>query len=178
MAESITIARPYAKAAFEYARQEKNLQSWSDALTLLATIAQQPALKNSLASPSLTAEQKSRNFIDVCGEKLSDSQKNFVCLLAENKRLTLLAEIQNLFELYKAAQEKAIDVDLQTAFELDTDAQQKLVQSLSRKLDREVTLRTSVNNTLIGGVLIRAGDTVIDGSVRGKLAKLAEAIGV
>ena len=178
MAETITIARPYAKAAFEYARQQKNLQSWSDALALLAKIAEQPAIKAILASPSLTAEHKSRSFTDVCGDKLNSHQQNFVRLLADNKRLNLLADIQKLFELYKAAQEKAVDVDLQTAFELDPQWRQKLVETLSRKLDRQVTLQTSINNHLIGGVLIRAGDTVIDGSVRGKLAKLAEAIGI
>lgn len=178
MAELTTLARPYAKAAFEHARKANEIQAWSDALTLLAVVSQQGAVQKLLSSPALTAEQKSTTIIEICGEKMNPAQRNFVHILADNKRLALLVEIQHLFELYKAALEKAIDVEVQTAFEIEPALQQKLRESLTKKLEREVTLQTSVNKDLIGGALIRAGDTVIDGSVRGRLAKLAEAMGV
>ncbi len=178
MAELTTLARPYAKAAFEYARKANDIQAWSDASTLLATVSQQDTVEKLLASPARTAEQKSAAIIEVCGDKLNSAQQNFVRILAENKRLALLVEIQHLFELYKAALEKSIDVEVQTAYEIEPALQQKLRESLTKKLEREVTLQTSINKELIGGALIRAGDTVIDGSVRGRLAKLAEAMGV
>lgn len=178
MAELTTLARPYAKAAFEYARKANEMQAWSDALTLLAVVSQQGAVQKLLSSPAQTAEQKSTAIIEVCGEKMNPAQQNFIRILADNKRLVLLVEIQHLFELYKAALEKAIDVEVQTAFEIEPALQQKLRESLTKKLEREVTLQTSINKDLIGGALIRAGDTVIDGSVRGRLAKLAEAMGV
>lgn len=178
MAELTTLARPYARAAFEFARAEKNLASWSEALGLVAAINEEVSIKKVLASPSLTAEQKSAAYIDVCGDSLSASQQNFLKVLSENKRLPLLDEIHNLFELYKANQEKSVEVDLQSAFAIDSDIEEKLKTTLSKTLDREVNLHTSIDKDLIGGALIRAGDTVIDGSVRGRLAKLAEAMGV
>ena len=176
MAELTTLARPYARAAFEYAREAKDLQSWSEALGVLASVAEQSNVQALLASPAFTAEHKSAKFIEVCGDRLNSGQQNFVRVLAEKKRLGLLMPIRALFELYKANQEKSVDVDIRSAFEISPELEQKLVQSLTKKLDREVKLQTSVDKNLLGGALIRAGDTVIDGSVRGRLAKLAEAM--
>ena len=178
MAELTTLARPYAKAAFESAREASDLQGWSDALTLLASVSLSEKIHLVLDSPSLNGEQKAEVFIEVCGEKLNEKQKNFVKVLAENKRLGLLASVQEQFELYKANAEKSVDVEIQAAFEISPELQQKIAQALAKKLDREVTLQTSVDSSLLGGALIRAGDTVIDGSVKGRLAKLAEAMGV
>lgn len=176
MAELTTIARPYAKAAFEFARHSNDLAGWANALSLLSAVAQSDGMNSVQNAPDLTAEQKSAAFIEVCGEELNAGQQNFVKTLAENKRLPLLPQVLELYELFKANQEKAIDVDVQTAFEISSDLQSKLAETLSKKLDREVTLQTSVDKSLLGGALIRAGDTVIDGSVRGRLAKLAEAM--
>lgn len=177
MAELTTLARPYAKAAFEYARAQKDLSGWSQALSLAAAITVEANVSKILASPSRTAEQKSQAYIDVCGDKLNAQQQNFIRVLAENKRLPLLGEISTLFEMYKANQEKTLDVDVQSAFEIDAAVTEKLKTALSQKLDREVKLQTTINKDLIGGALIRAGDTVIDGSIRGRLAKLGEALG-
>ncbi|VUD63921.1 ATP synthase subunit delta [Thalassocella blandensis] len=178
MAELTTLARPYAKAAFESAREAGDLQGWSDALTLLASVSLSEKIDLVLDSPNLNGEQKAEVFIEICGEKLNEKQKNFVKVLAENKRLGLLVPVQEQFELYKANIEKSVDVDIQAAFEISPELQQKIAQALAKKLDREVTLQTSVDTSLLGGALIRAGDTVIDGSVKGRLAKLAEAMGV
>jgi F-type H+-transporting ATPase subunit delta len=97
-------------------------------------------------------------------------------LLAENKRLSLLPEISTLFEILKANQEKSIDVEITTAFEISLDVSNKLAQALKIRLQREIKLATRVNQNLIGGAVIRAGDTVIDNSIRGKLSKLAESM--
>ena len=176
MAELSTVARPYAKAAFEYALAAGDLAGWSAQLSTAAAVARQGVIKKVLASPAMTTDQQAQTFIDVCGDALNDKGQNFIRVLAKNKRLTLLPQIAVIFEAHKAAQEKSVDVELSTAFELDASAQQSLVQALSGKLQREVKVTAVVDKELLGGVLIRAGDLVIDGSVRGRLAKLAEAM--
>lgn len=176
MAELTTIARPYAKAAFELADSAGELQKWSGMLALAAAVAQQDNMKQVLASPALTATQKAEAFSDVCGEELDAKANNLIASLATYQRLELLPEIQELFELHKAQREKSVDVEVATAFELSGEIQDKLAKALSAKLDREVKVSTSVDKSLLGGALVRAGDTVIDGSVRGRLAKLAEAM--
>lgn len=177
MAELTTLVRPYAKAAFEFALQDNSLSEWSDMLNLMATAARDPEMERALHHPSLTDEEKASAFLDVCDSKLSETGKNFVRILAENKRLTLLPEIAERFEALKAEQERAIDVELTSAFELTAEQEGKLSQALERKLNRQVRLSSATDKSLMGGVIVRAGDMVIDASVRGKLRKLADAIG-
>ena len=112
----------------------------------------------------------------MCGYELTGGVKKFVKLVAENKRIPLLPEIVEVFEQFKSNREKSVDVNVTTVFELDDDVQQKLNASLNRKLDREVNLQTTIDKSLLGGVIIHAADIVIDGSVRGRLAKLAESM--
>ena len=176
MAELTTLARPYAKAAFEFARAAKDLSGWSDALTQAALVAATEPMQALFDSPSVTRSEKGEKFRQVCAEALGEKQQNFIQVLAENSRLNLLPEILELFELYKAAQEKTVDVDIQTAYDITPELEQKLAAALAKKLDRDVSLNTSVDKSLLGGALIRAGDTVIDGSVRGRLARLSEAM--
>lgn len=178
MAELTTLARPYAKAAFMAAKEDKDLAGWSKALEVAASVSAHDKVQNLLQSPSLTSEQKSESFCALCGGDLDSKQQNFMHSLAQNRRLILLPQIAILFELYKANHEKAIDVSVESAFEISSDLEKQLISALSKKLERDVTLQTSVNEALLGGALIRAGDTVIDGSVRGRLAKLAETLNV
>jgi F-type H+-transporting ATPase subunit delta len=174
MAEIITLARPYAKAAFEVALADSDLESWSKMLAVLASVADEGPVATMLSSPALAAEQLAQCLIDVCGDELDSKGQNFIRLLAENKRLDLLSGISTLFEALKANQEKSVDVEITTAFEISSDVSDKLAQALKTRLQREIKLATRVNQSLIGGAVIRAGDTVIDNSVRGKLSKLAE----
>jgi F-type H+-transporting ATPase subunit delta len=176
MAELTTLARPYAKAAFDFANGANVLDQWSGMLALAGAVSSSAGIDKLLASPTLTTEQKGNAFIEICGDALSEQAGNFVKILAENKRLELLPSIAQLFEAFKAQKEKSVDVELQSAFELSTAVQEQLAKALSVKLDREVNVTGSVDKSLIGGVVIRAGDTVIDGSVKGRLAKLAEAM--
>lgn len=176
MAELITLARPYAKAAFEVALQAEALDKWSSMLALSAAVSGDSAVSAVLSSPSLSSDQVADAFIGVCGDELDDRGKNFVHLLAENKRLVLLPEISTLFDNLKASQEKSIDVEITTAFEISSDVSNKLAQALKKRLQREILLATKVDQSLIGGAIIRAGDNVIDSSVRGKLSKLAESM--
>ena len=176
MAELSTLARPYARAVFESARADGLLKEWANALAVAASVSSDSTVKQLLAAPGLTAAQKSAAFADVCGSELSDKFKNFVSVLADNKRLALLPYIESLFADLKAQFEKAINVNVTTAYEISAETQAQLVIALTKKLDRVVTLESSTDESLIGGAIIRAGDTVIDGSVRGRLAKMTEAM--
>ena len=178
MAELSTLARPYAKAAFEAARAEDNLAGWSSQLASAAAVAGDEQIASLLTSPSLTAEQKATAVVEVCGDALDDKGRNFIRVLADNRRLPLLGEIATQFERYRANQERSVDVTLLTAFPLAEETGDKLAGVLGRKLEREVRVQSQVDESLLGGVLIRADDLVIDGSVRGRLNKLAEAMNV
>ena len=176
MAELTTLARPYAKAAFEYAVDHNQLVPWYEQLATAAAVSADETMAGVLNDPSLTAAQLAGKLADVCGEALSAELRNFIAILASNKRIALLPEIYTQFAQYKANREKTVDVDVISAFDLAENARNRLAEVLGNKLERQVEVRTSTDSNLIGGVLIRAGDLVIDGSVRGRLNKLAEAM--
>jgi len=176
MAELSTIARPYAKAAFEYARDNSVLAPWSEQLSAVAAVTLDSAMVTVLGNPAMTSAQQAQTLIDVCGDAIGQKVRNFVVILSENKRIPLLPEIVTLFVQHKANQEKSVDVEVVSAFDMSDETSNKLAEVLSKKLQREVKVSTSTDEDLLGGVLIRAGDLVIDGSVRGRLNKLAEAM--
>ena len=176
MAEISTLARPYARAAFEYALEKGVLTEWSGQLAMVAAIASDKGMSRVLDNPALSSEQQASILNNVCADSTGQEMKNFISILSANKRLSLLPEIRKQFELYKAHQEKAVDVEVISAFELPEATVNRLADVLGKKLERQVKVSTSTDNNLLGGVLIRAGDMVIDGSVRGKLNRLAEAM--
>ncbi|MEH6515592.1 MAG: F0F1 ATP synthase subunit delta [Halioglobus sp.] len=176
MAELSTLARPYAKAVFEFARDNGDLSQWSTQLETVAAVSQDSTMMAVFGNPSLTAEQQAQTLSDVCGDELDTQGCNFVAILADNKRLALLPEIYSLFAKYKAMQEKSVDVEVVSAFDLADSVRDKLAEVLGKKLERDVKVSTTTDSSLLGGVLIRADDLVIDGSVRGRLNKLAEAM--
>lgn len=178
MAEFTTLARPYAKAAFAVAREEKNLQGWFEALGLAASVAAEEKVQKLIFSPTYSYEQKAQIFLELCGDKFDSKMQAFIRLLVENDRLSLILEISILFDQYKSNLEKTVEVDITSAFEITSELEKKLAETLTKKLEREVSLHTSIDKSLLGGALIRAGDTVIDGSVKGRLAKLAETMNV
>ena len=174
MAELITVARPYAKAAFQFADENGALAEWSDMLAFAAAVSTDEAVSSFLNNPKITSAQKAEAFGDLCKDKLNAQGKNFVAMLAQNKRLAALPEIAVLFEALKSQKEQSVDVEITSAFALSDEQGKKLAAALKQKLGREVNVTTAEDKALLGGVIIRAGDMVIDGSVRGKLAKLAE----
>lgn len=174
MADPITLARPYAKAAFQVALAGNALAEWSRMLGVAATVTEQSAVHSALTDPGRSWQEIAVMFRSLCGEDLNEQVRNLVNLLAENKRLLLLPQIRALFEELKANQERSVDVEFITAFPVSEDASSSLEQALKTRLQREIRLTASVDPTLIGGAVIRAGDQVIDSSIRGKLAKLAE----
>lgn len=176
MAELSTLARPYAKAAFEYAADSREMAQWSAALSLLGAVVQQQKILQLLSLPVYTPAQQVEALISICGDSLSGGQQNFIKVLSEHRRLPLLAEISRQFEILKANREKTVDVEVVSASDITPEQQQQLSQALSARLERSVAMHVTTDKKLLGGAVIRAGDTVIDGSLRGRLAKLAEAM--
>lgn len=176
MAELATLARPYARAVFNYAVAAGDMQAWSAMLGVLSAVAQHEKIVRMCGAPDLNSEQQARAISDACGDQLNNEGRNFVSVLAENRRLPLLPYVARLYEGFKAQREKTVNVEITSAFPLEDSTEQKLAASLQKKLDRTVSVATTVDKELLGGVIIRTGDMVIDGSVRGKLAKLGEAI--
>lgn len=176
MAELSTLARPYAKAAFQYAEGADALQAWSDQIRIAADIVDDEKVATVLDTPSYTSTALAEVVLNLAGDSLDQAVGNFVHVLAENKRLSLLSQISALFEQFKANRESSVDIELVSAFELAEETQQKLSEALAAKLERRVNVSATLDSSLLGGVLVRAGDTVIDGSVRGRLNKLAEAM--
>ena len=178
MAESITVARPYTKAAFETALAQGDLGSWSEFLNMAAAVVADPGLAQVLDNPELTAAQKAQLVTDVVNgsHPVSQQAQNFLNLLAENKRLSLLPEVSSLYDTLKANQEQSVDVSIVSAFDLGYEQQDKLAQALSAMLSREINITSTTDASVLGGVIVHAGDLVIDGSVKGKLGKLAEAM--
>ena len=173
MAERATIARPYAKAAFEFARDANALAQWSAGLITAAEIVADPRVAAATKSPRWTAAELVGLITDVAGAKLDAGIGNFVRVLAENRRLALLPEIAAHYEALRAAAENTVDVDVSSAIALDAAQQEKLSASLSARLKRRVRMHLSVDPTLLGGLTVRAGDLVIDGSLKGRLQRLA-----
>lgn len=178
MAELTTLARPYSKAAFEYAREARQLDQWLEALTFAAAVVADSKVAHLLDSPMLTTRQKADLVIDLCGDRFDEKLKAFVVVLAENKRLSLISVIAEQFAYLKAQQEKFSAVNVVSAFALDKKTEKALAEKLKAVLTTDVSLRTEVDPTLLGGIIVRSGDQVIDASVRGRLHKLAEALGV
>ncbi|MBE0484113.1 MAG: F0F1 ATP synthase subunit delta [Bacterioplanes sp.] len=176
MAELTTLARPYAKAVFAEAQEKNALDAWSSDLALLSSVITEPTVIKVSGHPSLSAQQQAQVVLDVCGDTLNNAAKNLVAVLAENKRLTLVPAIAALYEELKAQLQNVVDVEITSAFELSDAQADKLAQSLKAKLQCEVRMTSKVDENIIGGAIIRAGDLVIDGSVIGKLSKLAEAM--
>ena len=175
MAELSTLARPYAKAAFEYADAAASLDVWLEQIATVAAVVHEPRVRDLLAGPTRTTEEHADLLITLCGD-LPDPVANFTRVLAANRRLTLLPEISAQFSQLKAAREKSIEVHVSSAFDMPQETRNRLARALGDKLQREVILSSETDSSLLAGVLIKAGDIVIDGSVRGRLNKLADAL--
>ncbi len=175
--ESTTIARPYAEAVFDRALESGSLDLWSETLGLLSTVVQDPAMAGLTATPQLSRHQLAELLIDIGGDRLNEEGRNLVKLLAKNGRAAILPEIAALFETLKSEQEGAVDVIVTSAFPIEPAEEQALADALKRKLGRDIRISSEHDPELIGGVRVRAGDLVIDGSVSGQLKQLVSALG-
>lgn len=176
MSHAITVARPYAQAAFDEAQKKGELKSWSEMLHVAAEAVSLPDMKAIIMSTQVPAAKLNDLMLAICGDKISATAGNFIKLLVENKRLDVFPEILAIFETLKAEAEKSVDVVVTSAFDLSDAQKQKIAAALKVRMGREIKLSCEINKELLGGIVIRAGDKVIDGSARTRLNELAVAL--
>ena len=177
MAEAITIARPYAHAVFGIAKDKGELKSWSELLAVLSQCVAQPEVQSIISSPAVSDEQVINLLANVSGKLMTDDARNFLAVLAKNDRLSVLADVAVIYEELREEAEQMMTADVTSALELTAEQEKDISAALKQRLGRDITLNTSVDQTLLGGAIIRAGDLIIDGSALGKLNRLANAIG-
>ena len=177
MAEYTTVARPYASAVYKLAAESSAEESWGDILQLMSAVTSDAAMLKVLDNPELDKDKKGEMLVHVLGDRLNEQQKNLVMLMADNDRLKVLPEVAEQFEVYRAEAEGKVDAEVVSAFALSSEQESAITATLKKKLGREVSLTTSVDESLIGGVVIKAGDTIIDGSMKSQLEALATTLG-
>jgi F-type H+-transporting ATPase subunit delta len=173
MQENITIARPYAQAAFEEARQGKKLQEWSDVLSFLGAVVADPGMRKIIQDPRVGRERLRELISDICGERLFKEGQNFVRLLIEAGRIQHAPEIAQIYEALRAEAEGVVDVDVVSAYPLEQGQEKLIVKAVQQRTGKDVKVTSRIDQSLIGGVVVRIGDLVIDTSLRGRLKQLA-----
>lgn len=177
MAEKSTIARPYAEAVFALAQEGGQLKEWSVLLQAISLVASDEGMQSLIGNTSVNKTQVSKLIIDVAGSGdknvMTDQGQNLIKLLAENRRLNVVAEIAEQFEALKAEAEKTIEAEIVSATNVSAAQQSLIAEKLKARLGRDVSLTCTIDESLMGGAIIKAGDMVIDGSVSGKLNKLS-----
>lgn len=174
--ELVTCARPYARAVFDYAKQANQLAEWARMLSICTSVASTSNVNSLLGNPALTGIQQAKVFLTLCEGSLSREVENFINILSENKRITLLPHIELLFKQLKAEEESSQDVTIISALPLTQEQLEELRKKVGVRLNRSIKLTAKIDKSLIGGVIIKAGDLVIDGSIRARLIKLADAM--
>lgn len=177
-ADAATIARPYAEAVFSRAQEAGELELWSDMLALLALLVQNPDMARVIRDPLFDREQLTGLIIEICDERLNNEGRNLVRLLVQNGRTTLLPEVARIYELLKDESLKVLNVHVRAAYALQQVQKKNIAAALEARLGRKITITSEKDTDLIGGIHIRAGDMVIDGSVRGQLQQLSNELGI
>lgn len=175
MSSALTLARPYARAAFESALSHAALASWAEKLAFAAEVAADPRVTALFGNPRLNGDQLASLFLPH-GEKADTDFGRFIGLLTDNGRLPVLPEIGVLFEQLKLESERTLKVRLRTAERVDAAQLEKISAALKRRFNRDIELSQSIDPKMLGGAIIDAGELVIDGSVRGRLARLEQAL--
>ncbi|WP_423908244.1 F0F1 ATP synthase subunit delta [Candidatus Spongiihabitans sp.] len=170
------IARPYAQALFELAQEQKDLAGWAERLQLLAVVASDKTLINLARDPRISSAQLAELIVDVCSDKLNDGGKNLVKLLVRNGRVNAMGDIAQAYVVLKAEAEKVVAANMITAAPINESQQKQFAEALQSRLGRSVNLEFEVDEELIGGAVIRAGDWVVDGSVKAQLEQLVGAL--
>lgn len=176
MAEAITVARPYAEAVYKLAIANDSLAQWSKMLQLAAAIAEDAQMKLLIGNPVISAKQLGELFLEIGRNKFNTEARNLVMLLIENKRVTVLSQISQLFEQLKAQHEGVLEARIVSAFAMESKQLKKLIDDLEQKFKRKIEAQVSVDPELIGGIKVEIGDEILDASVRGKLEAMAVAL--
>lgn len=176
MADNASIARPYARAVFALASEANNHDAWTQALDLIASVVADESVADLLGSPQVKRDQLIDLLNSVCGDRLPEGGDNLVRLLVQNDRLETVADIQQQYVDLVAQAKQSINAEVFTAQALSEQQREKLIDALQTRLGVSVTLTESVDEELLGGAIVKAGDLVIDGSARGRIEKLASAL--
>jgi len=172
MKENYTVARPYAQAVFELAHEESDLGRWSDMLKLISMVVSNPQMYLVLENPKLDSAFQTAFILDICGDHLSETGKKFVRVLADGRRLSQASAIFKLFEQYRLEEEETVDVEVISPYPLDDQEKDRIAQAMKKRFGKKININTRIDETLIGGSIIRAGDSVIDASIKGSLRQL------
>ena len=172
MLEKITIARPYAQAVFEYARENNEVAQWSDLLQFLKLIVSDRDMQQLMHNPRVSERQLEELLAELCGDRLTDSGRNFIRILIDSDRLQYAVQINELYEAMRFEAEGKARVEVYSAYPLEAEQEQRISRAMARRLDKEIVISSVTDGKLIGGVIIRAGDSVIDASIRGRIDEL------
>ena len=175
MSEFVTVARPYAKAAFDFAVEHNSVERWQDMLAFAAEVTKNDQMAE-LLSGAIAPETLAESFIAVCGEQLDDNGQNLIRVMAENGRLKVLPDVLEQFVQLRAASEAIAEVEVTSATALSEEQLSKISAAMEKRLSRKVKLNCKIDKSVMAGIIIRAGDMVIDGSVRGRLDRLADVL--
>lgn len=176
MAEAVTVARPYAEAVFKLAVAKNALREWSGMLQEAAEISQEDQVKELIGNPVVSAKQLGELLLEIGKNRFNLEGRNFLMMLAENRRVNVLPQISQLFEQLKAQHEGVLEANIVSAFQMNDRQIKKLIADLEHKFKRKIVARVQVDPELIGGVKVEIGDEIFDASVRGKLEAMANAL--
>lgn len=176
MSELATLARPYAAAVFKRAKETGTSEKWSKTLTFLSSILSDDSLAVYVNNPKVSNERLTKLMLDICEGRFDQEGANFLKLLVQNRRLNLVPQIAKIFEDHKAEDEGYLDVEVHAAYEFSEEGKQQFAAKLEKQFGKKVHMKVSVDKSLIGGVLVRAGDKVIDGSIKGQLQHMQKAL--
>ncbi|NDL65595.1 F0F1 ATP synthase subunit delta [Acerihabitans arboris] len=175
MSDLVTVARPYAKAAFDFAVEHQSVEQWQSMLSFSAEVSRNDQMAE-LLSGAVAPETLSETFIAVCGDQLDQAGQNLIKVMAENGRLAVLPDVLEQFMEMRAAHESTVEVEVISVSQLKDEQLAKITAAMEQRLSRKVKLNCKIDKSVIAGVIIRAGDMVIDGSVRGRLDRLTDVL--
>ncbi|MDR0805319.1 MAG: F0F1 ATP synthase subunit delta [Enterobacteriaceae bacterium] len=175
MSEFITVARPYAKAAFDFAVEQHDLDNWQQMLAFAAQVSRDEQVAD-LLSGAMAPEHLANIFNAICGDQLNENGQNLIKVMAENGRLIVLPDVLEQFIQLRSEQESTIDVDVTAAAPLNDAQLVKITNAMEKRLSRKVKLNCNIDKSVMAGFIIRAGDMVIDGSIRGRLDRLTDVL--
>lgn len=176
MSSLATLARPYAKAAFQLAQAQGQLKRWDEWLERAGAVSSEPAAATVLTSPHVSAEQALDLIADAMGEAIDERFRGYLSVLSENGRLLLLGQISAIYHRLRQQAERCLEVRVVSAVPLDEDQQERMRKALARRLDSDIELKAEIDESVIGGAVVYAGDEVIDGSLLGRLQKLERSL--
>lgn len=176
MSELATLARPYAVAVFKRAKETTAIEKWSKDLAFMSTVLGHKDISVVIDNPKVNKQELSVLVLDICQGQVSKEAENFLQLLVQNNRLTLVPVIATLFEAYKTEDAGYVDVEVVVAYAFSKEDKPKFASTLEKTLGKKVNMKVTVDKSLIGGVLVRAGDRVIDGSIRGQLQHMQKTL--